>query len=97
MKKTQRTQLLRQPHAEYGNKLSGFSGDCPAVCHRCKGLLVREFCFDLHNETGENGFWSLRCLQCGELIDPLILLHRIKRLHPVLTRRSRQRTPVALS
>jgi transcription elongation factor Elf1 len=73
------------------------SFDSSFTCLRCKGLLVREFCMDINDGTGENGFWALRCLQCGELLDPLILEHRVSKSHPVLTGRSRQRSPVALS
>lgn len=51
-------------------------------CHRCDGLMSKEFCFDLQDETGNNGFWALRCMQCGEILDPLILQNRIAQ-HPV--------------
>lgn len=67
------------------------------TCLRCDGLLVKEFCMDIHDGTGENGFWALRCLQCGEILDPLILQHRLTPSPPVLSGRSRQRAPVALS
>ena len=73
------------------------SSDFTLTCQRCQGLLIREFCMDIHDGTGENGFWGLRCLQCGELLDPLILKHRISKTQTVLTGRSRQRSPVALS
>lgn len=71
--------------------------DSTVKCHRCQGLLVHEFCSDLQDGTGEIGFWALRCLQCGELLDPLILRHRTSKPHPVLTGRSRQKLPMALS
>ena len=73
------------------------SPDSTLTCRRCQGLLIREFCMDIHDGTGENGFWGLRCLQCGEILDPLILKHRISKTQTVLTGRSRQRSPVALS
>lgn len=71
--------------------------DSPLNCQRCQGLLVREFCMDIHDGTGENGFWAARCLQCGELLDPLILHHRTSRPEAALAGRSRQQLPVALS
>ena len=51
---------------------SSFVQECP----RCEGLLAYEYCFDLLDGTGEKGFWGLRCFQCGEIIDPLILHNR---------------------
>jgi DNA-directed RNA polymerase subunit RPC12/RpoP len=39
-------------------------------CSRCSGLMVAEWCQDLSDYTGQ------RCLQCGELIDPVILQNR---------------------
>ena len=71
--------------------------DASLLCPRCEGLFVQEFCMDIQDGTGENGFWALRCLQCGELLDPLILQHRTLEPHPVLEGRSRQKSPVALS
>jgi hypothetical protein len=48
----------------------------PFTCSRCQGLFVETFCLDTLNGTGEIGFWALRCVQCGELVDPLITQHR---------------------
>lgn len=71
--------------------------DWPTVCPRCQGLFVKEFCQDIHDGTGVGGFWACRCLQCGEVLDPLIARHRISRPQPVLTGRPRQRPPLSLS
>jgi len=38
--------------------------------------MVREFCLDLLNSTGELDFVAGRCAQCGEVVDPLILQNR---------------------
>jgi hypothetical protein len=70
--------------------------DSPFTCHRCQGLLVRAFCIDLYDSSGENGFWALRCLQCGELLDPQILHNRTANPRSVLTGRSRQQFPLTL-
>ena len=70
--------------------------DSPFTCHRCEGLFVRVFCMDIYYSTGENGFWALRCLQCGELFDPLILKNRTANPESVLTGRSRQQFPLTL-
>jgi uncharacterized protein with PIN domain len=39
-------------------------------CPRCGGLMVAEWCEDLSNYSAE------RCVQCGEVIDPVILENR---------------------
>lgn len=39
-------------------------------CPRCSGLMVAEWCEDLSDYTAQ------RCVQCGEVIDPVILRNR---------------------
>lgn len=70
--------------------------DSSSSCLRCQGLLVRVFCMDILDSNDENGFWALRCFQCGELIDPLILQHRTSNPELVFTGSPRQRFPVPL-
>ena len=41
-------------------------------CARCAGLLLTEWCYDLHN-TGADHLETLRCVQCGHRVDPVIL------------------------
>ncbi|MEO5956295.1 MAG: hypothetical protein ABIR36_11485, partial [Nitrospiraceae bacterium] len=38
--------------------------------------MVSDFCMDLLNSTGELGFAATRCVQCGEVVDPVILRNR---------------------
>jgi hypothetical protein len=47
-----------------------------ANCVRCGGLMVGEFCMDLLNSIGELEAETLRCVQCGEVVDPVILQNR---------------------
>lgn len=47
-------------------------------CHRCGGLMVTEFCADLLSGTRELEFLASRCVQCGEVIDPVILRNRTR-------------------
>ena len=51
-----------------------------ARCVRCGGLMVTEQCFDLLSDNGHVDFLAQRCVQCGELVDPVILRNR--RLRP---------------
>ena len=56
------------------------AGRYEAACTRCGGLMVNDLCLDLLNSTGELEFAAKRCVQCGEVIDPLI--ERNRRLRP---------------
>jgi hypothetical protein len=59
--------------------------DCDSeTCLRCHGLMVREVCLDLFNSRGEIDCLAARCVQCGEIVDSVILGNR-----------RRQRTSVA--
>jgi hypothetical protein len=46
-------------------------------CVRCEGLLVSEWTYDLQN-PGNHNVESLRCVQCGNCIDPIILQNRLR-------------------
>ncbi len=46
------------------------------TCVRCEGLLVSEWTYDLQ-ETGYHKIESLRCVQCGNRIDPVILQNQL--------------------
>src|SRR5438105_1917283 len=46
-------------------------------CVRCQGLLVSEWTYDLQN-PGNHNVESLRCVQCGNCIDPVILQNRLR-------------------
>ncbi|MEO8340670.1 MAG: hypothetical protein ABI604_13290 [Nitrospirota bacterium] len=39
-------------------------------CPRCNGLMVAEWCEDLSDYRAQ------RCVQCGEIVDPVILQNR---------------------
>lgn len=49
-------------------------------CQRCGGMLVVDHCLDLLSGTGQVEFTALRCVQCGDIIDPVILQHRRRRM-----------------
>lgn len=38
--------------------------------------MVCDFCMDLLNSTGELEFVAKRCVQCGEVVDPVIERNR---------------------
>ncbi len=43
-------------------------------CYRCGGLMKTEPVFDLVENEIE--FMSARCIQCGDIVDPVILMNR---------------------
>ena len=63
-----------------GLVLQPFSASRPLstrCCARCGGLLVTEWYYDLHN-TGADYLETLRCVQCGHRVDPVILQNQIQ-------------------
>jgi hypothetical protein len=47
-----------------------------STCDRCGGLMVADFHMDLLFCIGETEFTAQRCVQCGEIVDPVILRNR---------------------
>ena len=41
-------------------------------CIRCKGIIVEEWAFT----EKEDGALMARCVNCGDLIDPVVILNR---------------------
>ncbi|TKB74132.1 MAG: hypothetical protein E8D46_09745 [Nitrospira sp.] len=53
------------------------------TCARCGGLMVADFHMDLLFCIGETEFAAKRCVQCGEIVDPVILHNRETRQEPM--------------
>ena len=68
-------------------------------CTRCSGLMVIDNCLDIKGAPGELWIKALRCVMCGNLVDPTINRHRSGFKAEVLPFRKRlrraPRTPVA--
>lgn len=45
-------------------------------CTRCSGHMTREMCIDLQSDSGGINFWAFRCIQCGDIVDEVILQNR---------------------
>ena len=56
------------------------------TCARCGGLMVSDFCMDLMNSPGELEVAAKRCVQCGEVVDPVIQRNRQLRQEPTIVR-----------
>lgn len=51
-----------------------------SCCSRCGGLLVDERCMDIGESLGGYWFTAMRCVQCGDIIDEVILRNRYAHL-----------------
>ncbi len=47
-----------------------------SFCLRCGGLMVNELSTDLRNSTSELECATRRCVQCGDIVDAVILRNR---------------------
>ncbi len=54
-------------------------------CIRCGGFLVDERCMDIGESLGGYWFIAMRCVQCGDIIDEVILRNRYANLATVQT------------
>ena len=45
-------------------------------CTRCSGQMTHEMCTDLQSDSGRTNFWAFRCIQCGDIVDEVILRNR---------------------
>lgn len=45
-------------------------------CTRCSGHMTYEMCIDLESDSGCSTCWVLRCIQCGDMVDEVILRNR---------------------
>lgn len=46
------------------------------ACWRCGGMLVEDHCMDIDLGQMDRGKWARRCIQCGDMIDEIILRNR---------------------
>jgi len=44
-------------------------------CQRCRGYLISDHFMDILNVSGEMNFTGWRCLNCGDITDPVIVRH----------------------
>lgn len=45
-------------------------------CQRCQGYMISDHFLDLLNGSGEMDFKGWRCLNCGDITDPVIVRHQ---------------------
>lgn len=59
-----------------------------SICLRCGGLMVNEVSLDLLNSSSELECATKRCVQCGDILDPVILRNRRIRQEPMALQRA---------
>ncbi len=45
-------------------------------CQRCQGLMVVDHFIDMQDDSGHLWLRGWRCVNCGDVVEPGILLHR---------------------
>jgi len=71
-----RTSTEKARDRQLADPTVSFAVRLESPCARCGGLMVNDFCMDVLNNLGESKFAAKRCVQCGEVIDPVILQNR---------------------
>ena len=67
---------LRKNERTEGHQLERDASADPVRCFRCMGFMVVEQGFDSMLGSSEADVLLRRCVQCGEIIDPVILRNR---------------------
>jgi hypothetical protein len=49
-------------------------------CPRCQGLLVGDLFYDINDDQGQRWLRAMRCVQCGDVLDPTIVRNRLAAL-----------------
>ena len=75
--------MARALAKEIGSHTDSSMAPHESMCARCGGLMVADFCMDLLFCIGETEFAAKRCVQCGEIVDPVILRNRGTKQEPV--------------
>jgi hypothetical protein len=75
--------MARASAKETGSHTHSSVAPHESMCARCGGLMVTDFCMDLLFCIGETEFAAKRCVQCGEIVDPVILRNRGTKQEPV--------------
>jgi hypothetical protein len=76
--------LVEETRAEQlGNHTISSADPHESTCTRCGGFMVNDSYMDLLNTVGESKFAAKRCVQCGEVVDPVILSNRGFKQEPV--------------
>ncbi len=59
------------------------------TCTRCGGFMVSHWCMNVNYDAGGMEILTKRCLQCGEVIDPVILENRQNPQREIMKKKTR--------
>jgi len=79
--------MMRTKEATSSVGGDGYKVSCLASCTRCGGLMVNELSIDLWSCTSELECGARRCVQCGDVIDAVILRNRTLHQQSMATQR----------
>ena len=68
--------MERTRDEQLGNRTISSAVPHESTCARCGGLMVDDFCMDVLGNIGEAEVAAKRCVQCGEVVDSVILRNR---------------------
>ena len=46
-------------------------------CPRCQGFMVEDYFIDLRESMGPHWVTGWRCMNCGNVVDPMIAVNRL--------------------
>lgn len=82
-----RAMTEKTKNEQRGNQIVSRAAQHASTCTRCGGLMVQDSCLDVLGNIGESEFTAKRCVQCGEVVDPVILRNRGTRQEPMTVQR----------
>ena len=65
-----------EEEASVRTRMVGTEASDDDLCHRCGGFMVDERYYDFR---GGRPFQGVRCVNCGEMLDPLIRAHHTRK------------------
>ena len=68
--------LQQNPIHKPQGRLDDLLARSTSTCSRCGGLLVRTFCIAPEEGIADFQIDVMKCLQCGDIVDPVILKNR---------------------
>ena len=70
------SRIAREAEFNPRHGLLTHSAPSSIACRRCGGMLVKDHGMDMDRGLMERGQWARRCIQCGDMIDEIILRNR---------------------
>ncbi|MBP8153638.1 MAG: hypothetical protein KAX87_00030 [Nitrospira sp.] len=72
------TTSMTMPHIDRRRQTAELVRSSSSGCARCGGLMIGERCMDIGESLGGYWFWAMRCIQCGDIVDEVILRNRCR-------------------